>query len=995
VKVRLKSVTALGLAAALVAPWAAARTADALGTVTPAGPINITSGAVCTGASGGEAFPVSITLPTTAVTDNVDLALVLDDTGSFSSQWSAVSSTFSSVVDQLQADLPSVNFGFGVSMFKDYGGPWSFNDADAITTRPFILNQPIVNSATAGGGAALATLISGAVGRASQLPGSGGDGPESSLEALSQLATGAGFDGNGDGTSTESGPASAVLTQTTPGTSGDVPAFSTNVAPASGTLGGVGWRPGALHIAILATDVVPAAAFPAGAPIPTTITSANGDSEPTINFAAASLTPGTGRLGYVSDSKVPADNTVTGSVVPAGGATVQNTVNQLNALGIRVLGMGPVAAPTTADGPSGRPSTWLSTIARLTGGTDLSGTPLVFDTNVDATTLGTAIVDNVETSATKPVNVGITTSDLPSGIISAEPAPATVDNVAPGGTASFNVTIAGDGTATTGAFDINFVDDDSGAILGSVPVTVACSGGSTVAPTTVSTSLSGGGLSGAAVSVPPSTAVTDSATLTGTNAASATGTVAYSVYSDNACTAAVSTGAAQAIVTPGTLPVSNAVSLADVGTYYWQASYSGDTTNAASKSPCGSEIETVNTTPGPPPTSVSTSLAGGGQSGATISVPADTAVADAATLAGDGAASATGTVTYSVYSDNACTTAVNTGTPKSITTPGVLPASDAVTLADSGTYYWQAAYSGDAGNAPSKSTCGSEVETVAVVTPVGPKPTEITTTLSTANAKDSHYHRRHHHHDKEETDAVDTVSGPTITVPLGAAVTDSATLTGDNAASATGTVSYTVYSDSTCVTAVSSGPETIATPGEMPDATPVTLAEPGTYYWQAIYSGDANNLTATSVCGSEVEIVTPPTPEPTSITTSLSGGAWTGHDWNGFHDRDVVTVFAGTAVHDSATLDGANASSAGGTVTYTVYSDIWHHDVVATDSQPVVNGVVSDSADVTLDPGVYFWQATYSGDARNQPSESELGSEMEIVLPIKHPHGRCGHFYRW
>ena len=30
----------------------------------------------------------------------------------------------------------------------------------------------------------------------------------------------------------------------------------------------------------------------------------------------------------------------------------------------------------------------------------------------------------------------------------------------------------------------------------------------------------------------------------------------------------------------------------------------------------------------------------------------------------------------------------------------------------SGTYYWQASYSGDPANAPSKSTCGSEVETV-------------------------------------------------------------------------------------------------------------------------------------------------------------------------------------------------------------------------------------------------------------------------------------------
>ncbi len=44
-------------------------------------------------------------------------------------------------------------------------------------------------------------------------------------------------------------------------------------------------------------------------------------------------------------------------------------------------------------------------------------------------------------------------------------------------------------------------------------------------------------------------------------------------------------------------------------------------------------------------------------------------------------------------------------------TRGRVPASKAETL-PSGTYYWQASYSGDSSNGASKSTCGSEVETV-------------------------------------------------------------------------------------------------------------------------------------------------------------------------------------------------------------------------------------------------------------------------------------------
>jgi len=121
--------------------------------------------------------------------------------------------------------------------------------------------------------------------------------------------------------------------------------------------------------------------------------------------------------------------------------------------------------------------------------------------------------------------------------------------------------------------------------------------------------------------------------------------------------------------------------------------------------------------PATQPTTVTTSLSGGGQSGTSIPVPAGTAVTDTATLSGTNASTATGTVTYDVYSDSACTVAVSAGTAEAITTPGTLPDSDPVTLSTAGTYYWQASYSGDANNGPSTSTCGTagEVETVAPV----------------------------------------------------------------------------------------------------------------------------------------------------------------------------------------------------------------------------------------------------------------------------------------
>lgn len=472
---RIRMLSAVLACGGLTVSVVGANSVSVLAASTPVSPssIDITSGGVCSG-SGSAAYPISISLPTPYVNNNVDVALLLDDTGSFSSEWSSVASTFSTVVDQLQAAAPGVTFGFGVSMFKDYGGAWTSVDSDDQQSRPFILNQPIITANTAGSTSALDTDISDAVGLANQLPGSGGDAPEASLEGLYQLATGAGFDGDGNGSDLDSGPAGALATQESPGDSGDVPPFSSNVAPSSGSLGGIGWRPGALHIAIVATDTSPVAAFPAGAAIPANIISANGDSEPSINFAYSSLTPGDNRTGYVANTTDPATSTITGAVAPAGAATVQATVNALNGLGIRVLGMGPGDAPTSADGPGGdASSTWLSSIARLTGATDASGNPLVFDTDVNPADLADAIVSNIQTSAAKPVNVGFTTSSLPSDL-SVSFSPSVVDAVAPGSTASTTATIKATDGSPDGTFSISFVDASSGAELGTIPVTIAC-----------------------------------------------------------------------------------------------------------------------------------------------------------------------------------------------------------------------------------------------------------------------------------------------------------------------------------------------------------------------------------------------------------------------------------------------------------------------------------------------------------------------------------------
>ncbi|MEM7353227.1 MAG: hypothetical protein AAF657_20700, partial [Acidobacteriota bacterium] len=201
---------------------------------------------------------VSITLPDESTVDEVDIFLLFDDTGSFAGLVPQVQNLFNDIVDQLQAQLPSADLAFGVGRFEDFGGPADDFSFEADVGRPFVLSQALLRTTNPEFETAIAE------GLARSAPGSGGDGPESAIEALFQVATGNGFDGDGDGSTLGSGPAGDPLTQTAPGSSGDVPAFSSHVGLADGSIGGVGWRPDALRLVLLATDICSVAPFDAG-----------------------------------------------------------------------------------------------------------------------------------------------------------------------------------------------------------------------------------------------------------------------------------------------------------------------------------------------------------------------------------------------------------------------------------------------------------------------------------------------------------------------------------------------------------------------------------------------------------------------------------------------------------------------------------------------------------------------------------------------------------
>jgi len=75
---------------------------------------------------------------------------------------------------------------------------------------------------------------------------------------------------------------------------------------------------------------------------------------------------------------------------------------------------------------------------------------------------------------------------------------------------------------------------------------------------------------------------------------------------------------------------------------------------------------------------------------------------------------------------------------------------------------------------------------------------------------------------------------------------------------ASGTVTYSVYDNASCTGTPlrTEGTKTV-TNATVPDSDADTFSAPGTYDWQASYSGDTYDFPSTSDCGSEVLTVDP------------------------------------------------------------------------------------------------------------------------------------------
>ncbi len=345
-------------------------------------------------------------------------------------------------------------------------------------------------------------------------------------------------------------------------------------------------------------------------------------------------------------------------------------------------------------------------------------------------------------------------------------------------------------------------------------------------------------------------------------------------------------------------------------------------------------------------------------------IPVGGSVHDTATLSG-ATTNAGGSVTYSYYTNNACTTGAVSLTPVTVTTH-IVPNSSTVGFASTGTYYWQAVYTGDGSNNGARSACTSEQLTVNKAAP----------SISTS------------------------ASGP---VTIGGSITDTATLTGAYGTPVKGTVTFNVYAasdndaddngndnaqgnedgnnqgsdngDDSCKTPLNSTPIatlTTGTSGGNPTYTsaPFTPTKAGTYVWVASFAGDTNNKPVTEGCGGANETTTVNRAQP-ALSTSATGS---------------VTV--GGTVSDTATLSGLVSPDGTGAVVFGLFSNSHCTGLpifVSSSGGVSGNGGYGSGnyTTTTANPSGDYWAALYTGDSNNNPVVESCGGTHETTLVNK------------
>jgi len=402
----------------------------------------------------------------------------------------------------------------------------------------------------------------------------------------------------------------------------------------------------------------------------------------------------------------------------------------------------------------------------------------------------------------------------------------------------------------------------------------------------------------------------DTSTVKGVSGVPPTGTVTYSFYMGAGCSGTPTT-TQMVTLAGGAVPQSASSGPLPAGSYSYQASYSGDSNYAASTSLCENFVVLPATLI--ISTAVSPSLTPA--LGASVS---DTATATAGQVSGF---PPTGTVTITLFSGSGCGAVIGSQAGVSLgttSTAEILPA---------GQYSYEAsAYTGDTNYVGTGYACESFAVQQAVAT--------ITTTVN-----------------------------PGTTLLLGTPVSDTPAATGVSSFAPAGTVTISLYPDSTCA-----GIPTFIE-GDVPLGTAssaLTALTAGPYSFQAsLFSDIDGNYVSGTSSACEPFIVQVGT---ASVVTTLQGATLGGTVPLGSSVGDTAVVTftpSGYAATGGLTYNFFDNSGCSGTPTYIT-------------SEPVGTSAASQGP---LEAGGYSWDAQYvAGVNDNYQSSNPSSCESFTVL---------------
>lgn len=325
---------------------------------------------------------------------------------------------------------------------------------------------------------------------------------------------------------------------------------------------------------------------------------------------------------------------------------------------------------------------------------------------------------------------------------------------------------------------------------------------------------------------------------------------------------------------------------------------------------------------------------------------------DTAAVTTSGAPVATGTVSYTFYTNNICSGTGSSAGSVTLGSSGVAPNSNTAGPLAAGSYSFQAFYSGDNNYLGSTSAC---------------EPFSVNKASTTT-----------------ATSLFDSTTGMSVSpggaVSLGDTIYDTS-ITGNAIAPFSplaGSVSYTFFTNAGCIGTGSPAGGGSLVNGLAPQSSSEGPLAAGSYSFQAVYSGDNNYLSSTSAC------------EPFTVNAGSSSTATVVYDFSNKKPWSGAEV-DGSSAYDKATVTGVPGITPSGTVVYSFWTNGVCSGTVASTQTVSLNsaGNVPNSTATGLGPGSYSFSAVYSGDSNYFSSTSTCepftiigGTVGGVTLPV-------------